>query len=150
MESLLHNTRVQRVMNAVAAGTTSETSDVVDMQNYEGVLFVAEFGTLTADQTTALNAQQSPSSDSGFGDLAGTTTDPLDDDDDNKLLVLDIKNPQQRYVRCVVTRGTADAVIDGVIAIQYGPRKKPVAKHSTVAASKAVSGAAEAPAEGAA
>ena len=54
-------------------------------------------------------------------DLAGSAVS-IADSDDNKLLVLDIHRPAERYVRAVVTRGTADATIDGVIAILYGPR----------------------------
>jgi hypothetical protein len=41
--------------------------------------------------------------------------------------------PAERYVRAVVTRGTADAVIDGVIAIQYGARVLPATQDATVA-----------------
>ena len=123
--NLSKNTKIKRVMNAVAAGTTDQNSSSVDMQNYEGVLFLAAFGTLTASQITQMKAQQS--SDDGasdaFADLLGTLTGPLADADGNKLLVLDVFRPRERYVRCVVDRGTANAVIDGVIAIQYGARK---------------------------
>jgi hypothetical protein len=48
-------------------------------------------------------------------------------------LVLDIHRPADPYVRAVVTRGTADATIDGVIAIQYGARLLPTFQDSTVA-----------------
>jgi hypothetical protein len=39
-------------------------------------------------------------------------------------------------VRAVVTRGTANAVIDGVIALQYSSRAKPTTNDTTVKAAK--------------
>jgi hypothetical protein len=51
------------------------------------------------------------------------------------MLLLDVYRPAKRYVRPVVVRGTADAAIDGVIAILYGPEKEPPTADATVAAS---------------
>ena len=126
--------KVTRVMNAIAAGTSDQNGTTLDMQNFEGVMFVAAFGALTATQVTALKAQQGAASDlSDAADLAGTLVGPLADGDGNKCLILDVWRPEERYVRCVVDRGTANAVIDGVIAIQYGAKKLPVAHASSVA-----------------
>jgi hypothetical protein len=52
-----------------------------------------------------------------MADLAGSLHTALADTDGNKCLVTDVFRPQKRYVRAVVTRGTANAVIDGVIAL---------------------------------
>lgn len=54
----------------------------------------------------------------------------------NKLLVLDIHRAAERYVRAVIVRGTADATVDGVIAILYGSRVLPVTSDSTVAGNR--------------
>lgn len=132
------NCVVQRVLNAVAAGTTDQTSSAVDMEGFEGCFFIALFGTLTATQVTSIKAQQS-SDDGGsdaYSDLEGTSVGPLADADSNKALVLDVYRPQKRYLKCVVDRGTANAVIDGVFAIKYGARKAPVSNGSTVSASE--------------
>ena len=142
MLALAKNTKITRVMNAKADGATAQDGTTVDMQNWEGVMFVALFGALTATQVTSIKAQQSTAKSSGFSDLENTQVGPLDDDG-NKALVLDVKNPRERYVRCVVSRATANAVIDGVVAIQYGPRKMPAAHDSTVAASEAHASPAE-------
>ena len=100
---------------------------------YEGVVFVAAFGTLSSGAVTGLKAQQGLQANlSDAADLAGTAL-AIADTDDNKLLVLDLFRPAKRYVRAVVTRGTADAVIDGVVAIQYGTRVLPVTQDTTVA-----------------
>jgi len=127
--------KVSRVMNAVAAGTTDQTSSAVDMAGFEDCTFIAAFGALTATQVTQMKAQQS--SDDGvadaYSDLEGTLTGPLADGDGNKLMVLEVYNPAKRYLKLVIDRGTANAVIDGVVAIQSQARVLPVTQPSTVA-----------------
>lgn len=143
--NLLSNIKITRVLNAVAAGTTDQNGTALDMSGFDGVVFIAAFGALTATQVTQIKAQQD--TDSGMGtaqDLAGTLVGPLADTDGNKLLVLDVYRPRERYVRCVVDRGTANAVIDGVVAIQYCGRKMPLTQDSTVAFSESH----QSPAEG--
>ncbi len=145
MINLLKAGKVTRVLNAVAAGTTAQNGTTLDMQGFDAVIFVAAFGTLTATQVTSIKAQQGLLSDaSDMADLANTKVGPLADGDSNKLLVLDVIKPVERYVRCVVSRGTANAVIDGVIAIQYNAVKEPTTQGSTVSASEVW----HAPAEG--
>lgn len=130
---------ISRVMNAVAAGTTTQNGDPVDLEGADGVLFIALFGALTAGQVTALKAQQSE--DDGvaddYSDLEGTLVGPLLDTAGNKLLVLDVFRPEKRYVRPVVVRGTANAVIDGVVAIKYSLRSIPGTHGASVAAAEA-------------
>lgn len=137
MNHLSDEVKVTRVMNAVAAGTTDQESSIIDMAGYDGVLFVASFGTLTASQVTSVKVQQnSANSTSGMADLAGTSTGPLADADSNKVLMVDVFQPEEQYLRLVVDRGTANAVIDGVVAIQYKARALPVTQSSTVSASE--------------
>lgn len=136
---LLDQVSVERSLNAVAAGVTDQNGTGVDLQGYEGVMFVAAFGTLTATQVTQIKAQQSDDdgSSDAYSDLEGTNVGPLADGDSNKLLVLDVYRPLKRYVRCVVDRGTANAVIDDVIAIRYGARAIPTTQPAGVIDSEA-------------
>lgn len=138
MQNLLKDIKVTRVLNAVAAGTSNQNGATLDMSGWDGVLFIAAVGTLTSTQVTGLKAQQGNASNmSDAADLAGSAVGPFADADGNKALALDIYRPLERYVRCVVTRGTANAVIDGVIAIQYRGRKSPVTQDTTyIAANK--------------
>ncbi len=140
LKSLLDEIRVTRVLNAVAAGTTDQNGTGLDMTGFDGVLFIAAFGTLTSTQVTSLKAQQSSDDGSvdGYSDLEGSAVGPLADGDGNKLLVLDVVAPTKQYVRPVIDRGTANAVIDGLIAIQYRARSKPTSQSSTVSASDRV------------
>lgn len=135
MENLLKEVKLTRVMNAVAAGVTSQNSAILDMSGWDGVTFMAMLGTLTATQVTSLKAQQGQAANlSDAADLAGTLVGPLADTDSNKCLVLDVYRPLDRYVRCVLGRGTANAVIDGIVAIQYRGRKSPVSQDTTTIA----------------
>ena len=129
--------KVARVLNGVAAGTTEQTGSVIDMQGFEGVQFVALFGALTATQVTSLKVQQGSLADgSDMADLEGSLHTALADADGNKCLVTDLYRPQKRYVRCVVKRGTANAVIDGALALLYSPRIEPVTADATIKSTK--------------
>lgn len=135
--NLSKNVKVTRVMNAVAAGTTDQNSSIIDMSGFDGVLFIAMFGTLTATQVTQIKGQQDTDPAGGtMADLAGTLVGPLADADSNKCLQLDLLRPRKRYVRCVVDRGTANAVIDGMLAIQYRGSKAPTVHAASVAFSE--------------
>jgi hypothetical protein len=126
--------KVVRVMNGVAAGTTDQNGTGVDMTGFEGVAFVAALGAITASAVTSLKAQQSDDDGSAddYTDLEGTDV-PIDDDEDNKLLILDIYRPRKRYVRPVLLRETANAVIDGIYAVLYGPKDEPITPDASVA-----------------
>ena len=50
------------------------------------------------------------------------------------LPIFDIRRPRKRYVKPIVDRGTANAVIDGVIAILYRADFTPTPQHSTASA----------------
>lgn len=125
--------KVTRVMNAVAVGTSAQNSAAVDMSGFDGCLFICLFGTIT-DGSPGIKAQQDIVVGMGAAaDLQGSNV-ALAITDDNKVAILDIKKPIEGFLRCVVARGGATgAVIDGVIAIQYGPTKTPTVHDVTVA-----------------
>jgi hypothetical protein len=130
--------KIVRVKNAVAAGFgDTQTGSSVDMKGFCAVCFVALLGTVTATGTAKLKAQQS--SDDGvadsFADLLGTGVDG-GDTHSNKLLVLEIQNPRERYVKPAIVRATANVVIDGVVAFLFKADKEPVTEDASVAASE--------------
>lgn len=147
MELLSEEVKVTQCINATtgAAGTTAINGATLDMSGYEGVLFLCVMGAITATAVTSLKAQQGNASNmSDAADLAGTGI-TIADDDDNQVFVLDVYRPQERYVRPVVSRGTANAVVQSCLAVQYGARSRPTVINVTdlVTAEKHVS-----PAEG--
>jgi hypothetical protein len=136
--------KVTRVVNATAAGTTDINGTAVDMVGFESVMFVGMLGALTATQVTKIKVQQGSASDGSDGaDLAGSSTGPLADGDGNKCLMVEIVRPTKRYVRPVVDRGTANAVIDGVIAIQRGATNMPTTHDANIVAQKVLISPAE-------
>lgn len=132
MHNLSRFSQPCRSMNAVAAGTSdTQTGTAIDTLGWDGILFIFSFGTITSTAVTTIKAQQGTASNgSDAADLEGTAQS-IADTDDNKIACIDIFKPRERYVRPAVTRATANAVIDGVIAILYRGEFTPAAAHST-------------------
>ena len=124
----------KHVLNAVAAGTTNQTSSAVDTLGAAAVRFIADIGTLTSSQVTKLKVQES--SDDGatdaYADVTGSETAAMADADSNKLLIVDIYKPQKRWIRPVVNRATANAVITAAWVELYLPDFQPVATVDSV------------------
>ena len=127
-------TKVIRVKNAVAAGTSNQSTTAVDTAGYQGCRFIAAFGTLTATAVTSVKVTQAD--DSGISvnaeDLAGSGISLTPSTDDNKVVIVDVYRPSRRYLQLTILRGTANAVIDGVVAELYEGRLSPIAKDTTV------------------
>jgi hypothetical protein len=128
------NINIVRVMNDVAAGTTVQNSTHVDMQGWDGVLFIVGIGALTAGQVTNAKLQGGNAvNDSDQADLSTPLASAaLADGNSNISILLDLYRPQERYIRCVVNRATQNAVIDGVWAIQYQGEKIPPALDASI------------------
>ena len=142
-DQISNQIKTTRVSNAVAAGTSDIDSSSVDMTDFEGVRFTVAFGTITSGAATTIKAAQS-ANDSSWNDLLATAI-TVADDDDNQLAVLDIWRPKDRYVRCTVTRATQNAVVDGIVAEQYGPRLLPTTDDSSTVVAREIHSS---PAEG--
>ena len=134
MSNLSTSGKVTRVSNAVAAGTATTNCTSVDMKGYRDVTFVLSVGAIVATGTVTLKAQQS-TDNSTFADLEGTAV-AYTDADDNKLAILEITDPLERYVRAVVITATANGTIDSVIAIQTMADAEPVTHSTTVVGSE--------------
>jgi len=130
--------KVTRIKSAVAAGTDDvQTSSTVDMAGYEGCKFYVLMGTITATAVTTVSVQQS-ANDSSYADLEGSGVSLTPATDDNKVVVIDVFRPTDRYLQVDVTRATANAVIDGIIAVQYGAKKLPTTDDTTTVDSREV------------
>jgi len=117
-----------------SADTSAVNSDVIDMQGFEGVVFVGSIGTANAGNYAKV--QQGAQSDlSDAADLEGTKVVPGDDGDS---FLIDVYRPKERYVRCVVTRGASTTTGD-IYAILYGATKYPVTQGDTIDAETHVS-----------
>lgn len=132
MQDLVKNTKVTRVLNATAAGSSDITTcAVIDMANFEAVTFMVAFGTITSGAVTSIKVQQGTDGTvSDAADLEGTSV-TIADTDDNKIAMVEVYRPRERYVKLIIKRATQNAVVDGAWAIQTGPRVKPTTHDST-------------------
>lgn len=143
--SLTKNIKITRVAASASAAQTDVTGSILDMAEFDGVLFIALTGDVTTSSALALKAEQNTAnSTSGMAELSGSAAFTASASDaDSKALVLDVYKPRERYVRAVLERGSANAVVDGIIAIQYGAMNKPTTHDASVIASALLNDPAE-------
>lgn len=137
--NLSKSIKVTVVEAAAAAAQTELVTDVLDMSGYEGVLFIAMTGDVTTSSVLTLtvkgNSANSVSSPTPVTQKATDAFTAGATSADSKVLMVDVYRPTLRYVFGSLTRTTADAVVGGIIAIQYGAGLKPTAQDATVIAS---------------
>lgn len=128
--SLARNVAIDRVSNAVAAGTTDINSTSVDMADFETATFLVAFGTITATAVTSIQIDHS-ADNSAWNSVAGSRV-TIPDSASNRIAITETVRPTLQWVRCTVDRGTANAVVDGIFAIRSSPRRYPVTQGATV------------------
>jgi len=136
---LTNDVKITVVSPSAVAAQTAINSSVLDMQGYEGVMFIA----LTGDVTTACeltltakgNTASSVSSPAPVTQKATTLFTADGTSADDKALIVDVYKPALRYVFANLTRATANAVIGGIIAIQYQAGNRPTTNDASVIAS---------------
>ena len=122
---ILESVKFTMVEAAAAAGQGDLTSDEVDMKGYESCVFLTQMGTITGGAVTSLKVQGSNTSGSNFTDLEGTDLTIAASDSDQAFAVEVVKAPY-RYLRCVLLRGTQNAVTGDIWAIQAPAKSEPV------------------------
>jgi hypothetical protein len=138
IESLLKAGMFDKVLVATVAGTNDTLSgDILDLAGYDSVCFVAILGDVTATCVATLKAFCGDASALGDGAYKTTTAavTATATSADDKLLVLDVVRPGKRYVRADLVRATANAVVDGIIAIRYNAKTVPTTQGTDVVTS---------------
>lgn len=137
--NLLKDVKVTVVEAAAGAAQTELVTDVLDMQGFDGVMFVALTGDVTSGSVITLtvkaNSANSVSSPTPVTQKATGAVTAGATDADSKVLAVDVYKPTLRYVFASLTRTTQDAIVGGIIAIQYGAHKKPTEQAASVIAS---------------
>ena len=137
--NLIKSTKWTVVEVAAVAGTSELVTDVLDMSGYEGVMFVALTGDVTTASVLTLtvkgNSANSVSSPSPVTQKASDAFTAGASDADSMVIMVDVYKPTLRYVFASLTRTAANAVVGGIIAIQYGANNKPTTQHASVIAS---------------
>lgn len=146
--NLLKRVKITRVLDSQVAGTTDTlSSSILDMAGFDGVLFLLLLGDVTTNAVLTFQAQQNTAnSGTGMATLAGTAAQSAAgaSNQDNQVLALDVVKPTERYLRAQLVRATANAVVDGIIAIQYQGRLGPVTQSADVLSEVVLASPAEA------
>lgn len=136
--NFIHDLNIAVISAAAAAGTTTVTTDTIDTIGYDSVAIIAMTGDVTDTSVLTLTGQAGDESDgSDAVDLTGAiaTFTAGASDADSKLLIVDLHKPNSRYVRATLDRATANAVVNGVIAVLYNSHERPVSLDADVIAS---------------
>lgn len=129
--NLLKSARVLNALNGAVAGTTTLTGSTIDTQGATSVTFIAPIGTITSTGVPNVKVQWGDASDgSDMADITGATT-TYADTGSNLLACIEIVKPVKRYMRVVVTRTTANAVLGGCPCILLGNRTEPQSLEAT-------------------
>ena len=131
MSNITKSAKLTRVINFTAAGTTTVNSSIIDMKGFDSVTFLVGFGAIVAGAVTSVKVQQGAASNmSDAADLAGTGV-TVADTDDNRILAIEVNQPRERYLRCVVSRATQNSTIDFGLAQQSKAGTEPVTHDAT-------------------
>ena len=143
MKTITQNIEIREVGAPIAAGSTIDNnSDRIDMANYESVVFIAVVTDSVATGVATLTIESNDAdSDSGMAAISGaavTATSAANDDINDKLLIVEVRNPGKRYVQAVRSSATANIAYGSVIAL-LTPRRRPVVDDASILAIKRVS-----------
>ncbi len=137
MQSLVEECSTILVSGAVAAGVTDVVGTAVDRSNCEKICFTALLGDVTVGSVLTLKAQKGNASNgSDAADISGASVTWTADatNADNKILALEIVKPAgAKYVRCVLQRGTANAVVLAITADLFDYRRVPAPAGDVIA-----------------
>lgn len=130
--NLSTNVKVTQVLGYFAAGTTARKAAIIDMANYDGCMFIYEFGTLieagTLDCFVNGDAVNNTAAMSRLLTTTAYTVTAADAAKTQSCLIVDVYQPDpvlHRYLEAVSDPSDQNAVILGITAIQYQGRVKP-------------------------
>lgn len=109
--------KVTTIKTNQASGGTAINTDSVDMDGYDGVIFVGALD--TANAGNSVNLAQSEDNIT-FHDLEGTRQVPSGDSEE---IAIELVKPRKRFVRAEIDRSGADSATQTFFAIQYNLRK---------------------------
>lgn len=136
MHGLSDNVEIRVVGAPVAAGAAIDAnSSIIDMADYESVLFVATVTDSVATGVATLKIEEnSVAADGGMTEVSGSAvsaTSAVNDDINDKALVSEVFKPAKRYVQAVRTSATASIAYGSVVAF-LKPRRRPAQQSDTV------------------
>lgn len=140
--NFLSGTKLVKVKDHTTAGTSDVVSDIVDTAGYRGVVFMTSLSTANATNSIAVQ-QNTANQTTGMADLTGSKVSSGTTDED---LIVEIANPQERYLQVTVSRG-ASTTAESIWALLYG-KNEPVGASGNSVAGTQIAELHVAPAEG--
>lgn len=133
IQSMLKNTKTIRAKNAVSAGQTTQTA-TFSRAGFNGAFITVLFGTLTSTTAPVITVKSGAQSNGGDATAITGATVSVTDADSNKVALVDVPEipDGDEYITVEVTRPTANAVLDGIVAQLYNPRTMPTTQDTTV------------------
>lgn len=114
--------KITWVADYASANTTDVNGTGVNMAGYEGVIFIAKYGTAAADNVLLLEGSSDDAGSDAYAELTGTQ---LGAGASDEVQWVEIYRPGEKWVRCVAERGTSSTLL-GIVAIQYGAASQAV------------------------
>lgn len=119
---------IEQCSGSVAAGTSAINGEVQSTDGAAAITVIASLGDVTTGSVLTLQLQHGTSSSTAsMSDIAGascTFTAGASDADD-KILAVTIHRPKNAYYRGVLTRTTANAVLNNMTALKFNVPKTP-------------------------
>lgn len=125
-----NDARIVRLSPAIAAGTDGSRTNLgeIDTQGFQCVAFVAQLGTVTGSGVLTLRAKASNTSGTyGSGTVDDIAATPATAATSNTFVVLDVFEPNRRFVRADYQRTVANVAVDAIFAVLYNASDVPVA-----------------------
>ena len=135
IRSLLNGVVFSKVIPYTSANNTgTTTSTAVDCAGAEGVLFIVDLGTVSTGGLATCKLQQSSddASTDAYSDIEGSELVNIGDASTIKQMLIEVINPQKRYIKLLITRSVGNVVIDGAIAATFGHKAEAVTQGATV------------------
>lgn len=140
--NLLKDAKIVKAFNGAGAGTSTQTSNTIDVSGFDSVLVLADLGAVVDTSALVLALQDGAlANGSDAANISGANCSLTGNSSNNVQLALDVQLPQSRYVTATLARGTANATINSITMILYNAKSKPVTQPSTIAGSNEVEAA---------
>lgn len=142
MDSFLKDCKPIMALAVQAAGTGQLNTSIIDTGGtgggYDRVAFIVQLGAVT--DASLINVAIQDSADNAATNMTniGTAANLNAATSSNTNILVEVMNPQKRYVRCIINRATQNAAVSSVLCLLGGAKNKPVTADATLAASSSV------------
>lgn len=133
MVGFLKSAKATLASTGAGAGTGNVDGEVLDMEGFDAVLFIAHFSTGTANGVGGIR----PLVGSASGSMNAATTAyqvtyTSTGEGNGQSILLDVERVgDYRYIQPRVTRATQNLTVGSVHAMQYNRLKSPTTSHGT-------------------